>query len=204
MILLEENNNNYKRDFLLRVMRVDEKTKEEISSKLKEMGDYVKMGYLKDCLKKSLDFETRKFVLVSLAFVYEKRKMFADAGKMYRVAAEINTTFEGKTSDFVKSVEMFIKAGSFMEADVSFSKAIANSNSIEKNRVIEAVKEYYKNQARLYQAKDKRRNAMEVYEKLLRDFQLNIDEKRNVNSELLEIYNRLGKVKDYMSLKKKL
>ena len=179
-------------------------TKEEISSKIKGMGDYVKMDFLQKCLKSNLDFETRKFVLVRLAAIYEDRKMFGDSGKLLRFASDINTSNDNRVIDLVKSVEMFIKAGAFEEADISYKKAINVVKDIERNRIIEIVKEFYKLQGKLYEASGKRRNAMAIYEKILKDFSLDHDEKKLFQSRLLEIYQKLGKVREFIALKEKL
>ena len=84
-------------------MDVREKNRHEIEARLSTMGDYVKMEYLNDCLKKITDFETRRFVMIRLADIYEAKKMFLEAGKLFRKIAEINTSTSNKISDFTKS-----------------------------------------------------------------------------------------------------
>ncbi len=42
---------------------------------------------------------------------------------------------------------------------------------------------------------------MEVYECLLREFDLDIQEKLNVKKELLGLYDRLGKIREFSKLK---
>src|SRR3989344_1894106 len=103
-------------------------TKKIVEEKLKTMGDYVKMDYLSGCLKNSLDFETRKFVLTTLSRIYESRAMYSEAGKLIKASADINTTFDSKIGDFMKAVELFVKAGNYDEADNTFNKAIVLGN----------------------------------------------------------------------------
>src|SRR3989304_1542726 len=100
-------------------MKIEYYTRRAIEEKISTMGDYVKIGYLSNCLKRSLDFDTRRFVLTSLSKLYEDKKMFLDAAKSIGNAADINTTFQGKIGDFVKSTELFTKARSYNEADIA-------------------------------------------------------------------------------------
>src|SRR3989344_6825246 len=148
-------------------MKIEGFTRRAVEEKISTMGDYVKIGYLTSCLKQSLDFDTRKFVLTTLSSLYENKRMYLDAGKMMSYAAEINTTFNGKISDFLKSTEFFIKGGEYDEADMSFKKAIALGNISQKAEMKKRVKELYKSQAGDFLVRDKRKNAVEAYEKLL-------------------------------------
>ena len=168
---------------------------------MSEMGDYVKMDYLQSCMKKNFEINTRKFVIVKLAGIYEVRKMYLDAGKLLRISAEISTSFQGKITDFVRSGELFIKAGNFAEADFSFDKAYALADSSEKNQIKENEKEFYKTQAVVYLTKGQRKHAMDTYEKLLK-LDLSFEDKKKVQESLLELYNRLGKVREYFNLKR--
>ena len=184
-------------------MQVKENTRREIESKLSGMGDYVKMDYLSSCLKKQLDFDTRKFVLITLAGIYENRKMFVEAGKLYRAAAEINVTVQSKINDYLKSCDMFIKAAEFNESEISFKRALTTGNEADKLKIKETVKEYYKKQAGEFLKKERRKHAMEIYEILL-TFELGLGEKKEVKEQLLELYNKLGKVREYLNLQRQI
>ncbi|MBS3065671.1 hypothetical protein J4229_01355 [Candidatus Pacearchaeota archaeon] len=175
-------------------------TKRELEERLKNAGDYVKMDLLSSALKKQLDFDTKKFVLFKLAEIYETRKMFSEAAKMMRNAAEINATYEGKMNDFMKSCNLFIKGGSFAEGEVSFVKAMGCATELQKARLKTAKKEAYKAQAKEYLARQRRSHAMEVYEKIL-SLELTPDEKKEAQTTLLGLYEKLGKVKEYYALK---
>ena len=182
-------------------MEKEEFSVREISSKLQDMGDYVKMDYLRRCLQHKLDFESRKFVLVTLAGIYEARGMFNDGGKLFRSVSEVNTNDENRVNDLIKSSELFIKACLFDEADVSYRRALSLVKDIEKNRVKEGVKGFYKAQAKILVSKGKRRIAASVYEKLLSDFDLDVEEKRFAETELLFLYEKLGKIREYSALR---
>lgn len=184
------------------VMESREITRREIEEKVSKMGDYVKIDYLERCLKQNLDFDTKKFVMIQLAKIYETKNMFSEAGKLMKNAADINTTFKGKTSDFLKSTELFIKGGDFDEAEMSFKRALASCGTEnEKVEVKNNVREFYKIQAQSYLKKDKRKHAMQTYEKILSSFEVNSEEKSKIQKELLELYSKLGKVKEYYNLK---
>lgn len=154
-------------------MRVREKTKQEIEERYAGMGDFVKLDYLSSCLKKSLDFDTRKFVLVKLGGLYEQKRMYSKAGSSMISAAEINTTFQNKINDFVKASELFVKAGDYSLAEGSMKKAIALANVKQKVEIKNSVKEFYKAQARVLVGKDRRNHALLAYESLLN---LDLDE----------------------------
>lgn len=175
-------------------------TRREVEDKLKTIGDYVKMDFLSQCLKMQIDFDTKKFILLKSAEIYEARRMFSEAAKMMRNAAEINTTYDGKMNDFLKSCTLFIKSGNFAEADVSFTKAIGSATELQKRKIKDVRKEAYKMQAKEFIGRDKRSHAVEAYEKIL-TLELTPEEKREAQSVLLGLYERLGKVKDFYSLK---
>ena len=175
-------------------------TRREIEEKIQNVGDYVKMDVLSAALKKQIDFDTKKFVLLTLAGIYESRRMFSEAARMMRNAAEINTTYDGKMNDFMKSAELFIKGGNYADSDVSFTKALGSANESQKERIKGMRREAYKAQAKEYLAKDRRAHAIETYEKLL-NLDLNPVDKAEAQNALLGLYEKLGKIKEYYALK---
>ncbi len=182
-------------------MITKEANRRDIEAKLNTMGDYVKIDYLMRCLKQQLDFDSRRFCLVKLSELYEAKKMFLEAGKMLQGAAPINALDKGKINDFVKSAELFIKAGNFEFADIAFEKAMAYGTERDKWDVKQKKIDFYKNQADEYFVKDKRNSAMLAYEKFL---SLNIteSEKKTAQEKLLALYGRLGKIKEFTNLKR--
>lgn len=180
----------------------DSITRKEVEAKLASVGDYVKMDFLQQCLRKNLDFDTKKFVLLKLSAVYESRMMFLESGKMIRIAADINTTYEAKINDFVKSAELFIKGGNYDEADVSLAKAFASANEKQKVPVRQRIKTAYKNQAQDLLKKDKRKNATDVYEKMLTLPYLDANERKEAQKTLLHLYQKLGKIREMYALQK--
>lgn len=182
-------------------MQIREENRREIEEKLKNLGDYVKIDYLERCLKKQLNFDARKFVLLKLADLYETKKMFLDAAKMVLSAANINTTFQGKMNDFVRSAGLFVQGGDFNNADSTFEKALVCGNEKQKKEIKMMKLKNYSDQAEFYLKNDKRKHATATYEKLL-SMDINLNEKRTMQETLLGLYEKLGKIRDYYSLKR--
>lgn len=183
---------------------ITEVSKVAIQAKLANVGDFVKMDFLQQCLKKTLDFETRKFVLITLAGIYEQRHMPLEAGKLLRNAAEINTTFEGKMNDFMKSADMLVKAAAFDEARNSFGKALASASERHKPLLREQYKKAHFAAAEDCLKRDKRKHALEAYENLLALEFITPEEKRKAQIASLPLYEKLGKVQEFLALKKQL
>ncbi len=182
-------------------MKVKEANRREIEARLKTMGDYVKIDYLLSCLKQPLDFDSRRFVLMRLAELYEGRKMFLEAGKMMMGAAPINTADKSKMADFVRAAELFVKGGNFEAADIAFEKALSCGGERDKWEMKQKKINYYKNQAEHYLQNDKRNSAMIAYEKLL-SLNLTEGERRETQERLLGLYEKLGKIREFFNLKR--
>ncbi len=182
---------------------VIEKTKSEIENKLKTMGEYVKMSYLQRAAKSQLDFDTRKFVLIELTRIYEQKKMYLDAGKTIKSAAEITTTFREKMVQFMKSVEFNVKGNDFTEAERIFAQALALGNDREKWEMKQQFKQFHFSQAQGYIKNDRRSNAKVLYQKML-SMELNPSEKSEVQNQLLNLYLKLGNTREYYALRDKI
>ncbi len=182
-------------------MLVKEKSRREIEEKLKGLGNYVKIDYLLSCLKQPIDFDTKRFVLLELAKLYKEKKMYLEAGKMTQAAAPINTAFKGMISDYILAAEMFVKAGNFDNADITFEKAIGCASDEQRFEIKQVKIDLYKNQAEHYFKNDKRSSAVIAFERLLT---LNVteNERREVQEKLLGLYEKLGKIREYYSLKR--
>jgi tetratricopeptide (TPR) repeat protein len=182
---------------------INEKTRGEIEGKIVSMGDYVKISYLQRALKSSIDIDARKFVLVNLAEIYKNKKMFLDAAKSMKSSAEINTTYKGKIKDFMKSMEFYIDGGDYNEADRIFAKSLVMGNTQEKFEMKMERKMYYFKKSEEFLKKDKRKNAKEIFERIL-SLEISLDERKDVQGKLLELYNKLGNIKEYYVLKNKI
>ena len=177
-------------------MYAKERTKKEIETKIQSMGDYMQMGYLAACLKNPLDFDTRKFVLTKLSNLYESKNMFLDAGKMLKIAADINTTYQAKITDFVKACELFLRAGDHEQVDFCMKMALGNANEKQRGEIKRTIKEFYKMWGKFYLESGKKKQAVETYERLW-NLDLTDGEKMEVKNGLMKTYNELGRIREY-------
>ena len=182
-------------------MHVKEKTRRDVEEKLKTLGAFVKIDYLTSCLKQPIDFDTRRFVLLTLSGIYEKRGIFLEAGKLLRHASDINPTEMGKKQELVKSAELFVKGNNFDEADTSFKKALIIAGVSEKRNLDLSRKNMYKKYADECLTRDKRRQAVEAYERLL-SIDLDAGEKEDIKKKLIGLYEKLGKIREFYNLKR--
>ncbi|MFH1307247.1 MAG: hypothetical protein ABIH72_00145 [archaeon] len=174
-------------------------TKEEVEAKLNTMSDFLKMEYLEYCLKDS-DFSVKRFCHQKLAELYEDRKMFSEAAKNMSSVAEVSLSFKDKREAYMKEVELWLKAGHFDMFDNALTRGLSIGNVSEKEEMKRAIKDLLKRQGQSYEKSMKRGAAVKVYEKL---FQMSdTSEKEGVKLKLMELYDKLGKIREYMALKK--
>ena len=138
-------------------MYIKESSRKEIEEKIAPMGDYVKMGYLSECLKKNLDFDTKKFVLLKLSALYENRKMYNEAGRCLRASADINTSAKNKIEEYLKSIELFVRGAHFNESDFSMKRAISIASESERKDIMKKVRELFKAEAKSAVKNDRRK-----------------------------------------------
>lgn len=184
-------------------MIIKESSRKDVEARLGTMGDYVKIDYLSELLKSNLNYDTRRFVLLKLASIYKNKGMLAEAAKLVRNAADINTTYDGMMNDYTKAMQLFIQGGDFEGADISLNKAVASCNTDAQRAAIKMKrKETLQLQAQEYIKKDKRKHAMLAFEKLLSIQETIGDEKRQAQTQLLKLYEQLGKIKEFYNLQK--
>ena len=176
-------------------------TKEEIDGMLTGKGDFVRIDHLSELLKENLGFETKKYICIKLADIYEGRGMLIDAAKMYEAIGIAAVAFSEKMKYYIKETELLIKAGQFERADEAMKKAIGLGNASEKNEIYLAVKEFYKKQAGVYERELRRNHAAKIYEKLL-EMNISETERQEIKEKLLKLYEKLGKIKEYFTLQK--
>lgn len=180
-----------------------EATKKDIEERFAKMGDYAKIGYLEGCLKKKTDLETRKFVLLKLSELYEAKRMFLDAARAMSAASDINATDQAKINSLIKTAEFYINAGGYELADSAIIKAASLADARQKIEIKSKQKEFYKSQARAFISKEKRKSAANIYEKLL-ELDLTGEERKEITANLLNLYEKLGDIKEYYALKRKM
>ncbi len=176
-------------------------SKEEIREALKDKGDFVQIDDLTKFLETKPALPIKRFVYQKLAEIYEKTGMLGDAGIYSEQLAETCVTFQDKINYFMKATELFVRAGNFEKADSSMKKSLHNANAAERENLYYTMKDFYKKQAQAYEKDHKRAHAVKFYEKLL-TMNLSDKEKEVITQKLLDLYEKLGKFRDYHMLKK--
>ena len=177
-------------------------SKAEIEKEIANQGDFVQIDHLSAFLKEDIPTDIRKFVMTKIAFLYEKNFMFGEAGKIFNNIALLSTPFSDKIKAHLKEAELYIRAGSIRDADYAVDKAMKEANTFEKNDITFNVKQFYRRQAEAHEKGLRRNNALKMYEKLYSLSQTEA-EKAQVRPKLLELYEKLGKFREFNALKGK-
>jgi len=180
-------------------MQIKEKTKAEIESKISGMGDFLKMGYLEECLKHNLTFDVKKYCALELAKIYEARKMFSESGRKLEQAGEISITFREKKELFMKAAELYLKAEIYEQVSLALRKAVEQTNKDEAPIMKSAIKKLLREQAEVYENENRNGKALKAYEYLYK--MLKESEKEEIKRKLLNLYEKLGKLSEYNILK---
>ncbi|VVB79473.1 Uncharacterised protein [uncultured archaeon] len=173
-------------------------SRSEIDSVLSGLGDFVQIDHLVRFLKEpDTNQDTKKYSYLKLASIYEKKAMFFDASKAYDSAAIYCLNDQEKSAYYIKEAESLIKGGFFEQVEKSIQKASQGMSIQEKQNIYTKVKLLYKKQAEIYESQLKRSNAVRVYEKML-ELKITDQEKAEIKAKLVELYEKLGKKKEYM------
>ncbi len=183
-------------------MLLDKKmSKTEIEEFLKGKGDFVQIDHLTRFLtQKEVPLDKKRFVYQKLADLYGKKGMYKEVAKIYHNIAEASIAFSEKIRGHVKEAESYIKAGDFEKADEAVKKAMAEANISQRAEIFVEMKMFYKKQAEAYVRAHKRGQAARIYEKLLR-MNLSDVERSEIKEKLLKLYEKLGKLREYFSIK---
>ena len=158
------------------------------------------MEFLEEVLRKISSFETKKFIHLKLAELYENRKMFREAAKHIVACSDISVAFKDKLDLLAKAAELLIKSKEYKLVDHLTKKAIAIGTNNEARIFKDLIKNLYMRQAEIYESLGKRNYALICYEKVF-SLELNQNEKKEIKIKLMELYERLGKIKEYFALK---
>ena len=172
----------------------------DIENELDGKGDFVQIDSMTRFLKEDLLFDTKKYVSIRLADIYEKRAMFAEAAKIYELIGEFSKNYSEQMKYYLRATEIFIKAGDIEKADECLRKAIKETTGRQKADILSSMKNLYMHQAEKYEEDKRRSHAVKLYEKLL-VMDLSEEEREKIKKKLLELYETLGKVREYYMLK---
>lgn len=181
-----------------------EMTKSEIEKDLYGKGNFVQIDHLNRFLKKHpINMDTKKFIFIKLASLYESSKLFGETAKAYDNAAGISLTFAEKIKYYIKAAEFYAKLGVFDRVDETVRKAMTEANSKERGDIQSTIKMMYKEQATKLESEMKRSHAVKFYEKIL-EMKLSEQEKNEIKEKLSDLYLKLGKMHEYQALKRNL
>jgi tetratricopeptide (TPR) repeat protein len=180
-----------------------EMTKVEIEKEISSQGDYVQIDNITRFMKENIPTDIRKFISLKLVEIYERRAMFADAAMIYERLVEISVLRSDKINYLTKAAECYIKAGFFDKADLAVKKAGSEATNIEKTKISDSIKEFYKSQAETYEKERRRDRAVKTYEKML-TLSYPDAEKKEINQKLSVLYKSLGRVEQYIAMQRKL
>lgn len=169
--------------------------KPEIEAELEGKGDFVKIDYLNRYLKETPPIEMRKFAYLKLAEVYLEKDMFIDAANAFKNAAVNSITFREKQENYLREAKAFVSALKFDESDKALRKALNEANQKEKREIYEKLVEFYKKEIDKLEKNDKPGQLTKLYEKFLK-LKVNDEDKEEVKEKLLNLYERLGKIKE--------
>jgi tetratricopeptide (TPR) repeat protein len=167
-------------------------SKGEIEKELRGKGDFVQIDYLTKFIDKKPPIHIKKFALMKLIEIYENKKMYNDAARMYEQLAINAISFSERIDFFVKEAEYYIKSGYLEKADSAMRRAMELSTIIKKAEIYKEIKEFYKKQAEICERESKRNNATKIYEKLL-IMRITENEREEIKHKLLNLYESLGK-----------
>ena len=173
----------------------------EIEQELNQHSDFLKIDILTKFTNDILPNDLKIFLYKKLMEIYKDNKMPLEAAKIAKNIAMLSDSYKDKEKYHIAEAELYIIAGTFEKVNQAMKNAMVNANATERDNIVYTIKEFYKIQATIYERELKRRKASEIYEKLL-EMNLLPSERQYIKEKLLELYDKLGKTKEYFVLKK--
>ena len=179
----------------------NEKTIPDIDARLKIIGgDMLKIEYLENCLKQQLANDVRRYSHTKLAELYAARLMYFEAAKNLGGAADCAVTYRDKMQIYFSEAKMWIKSADYSKVHESFKKALACANDREKEMLKAQLKQEYLAVAEKFEKSSRNNNAIKVYDELRVLNLLSPDEKDIVNTKLVALYTKVGRIREAMQL----
>lgn len=179
-------------------------TKVEIEKELTGKGDYVQIDNITRFLKENVPVDIKKFCLLKLVDIYEKRTMFQAAADCYNKVIEITVPIKEKTELFIKEIQCYIQAGLYDKAELTVKRVVSEEVTLaERAKIVNTIRAFYKSQAEKYEKEGRRNKALQTYERML-NMNYSETEKKEIEVRVLGLYKTLGMIKEYMALEKRL
>jgi uncharacterized protein YdaU (DUF1376 family) len=121
--------------------------------------------------------------------------MFNDVAKIYSNLSTLALSAQERGDYLIKETKAYIQGGRFDEADAVMRRAMEEVTIIRKADIYEDIKQFYKQQAEQYEKESRRNHAVKVYEKLL-SMKISEQERAEIKSKLLTLYEQLGKFRE--------
>jgi len=178
-----------------------EMTTQEIEKELNCHGDFLQIDMIDRFTKNPLSNEIKIFLYKKLMELYKNNKMPLEAAKIAKNIAMLSESYKEKEKYHIAEAELYIIAGNFEKVNSAMKNAMVNASETEKENIIYTIKDFYKIQAEIYEKEKRRRYASEIYGKIL-EMNLVPSERQQIKEKLLNLYDKLGKTKEYFILKK--
>ena len=134
-------------------------------------------------LRQADNLDLKKFLLLNLAAVNEKKNLLNDAIKNVVGAADIALTYREKRELFMKGVELWVKLGDFMMAEKAFHKALGYANEFEGKDMQTEYFELFRIRGSILENEGETRKAIDTYERL---FAITKFEKKKLEMKLIQ------------------
>jgi tetratricopeptide (TPR) repeat protein len=177
-------------------------SRSEIERELNGKGDFIQIDYLNRFIAQKPPLHEKKFAFFKLIEIYETKGMFNDVAKIYNNLAMLALSPQERIDSLIKETKAHIQAGHFDEADAVMRRAMDEVTIVKKADIYEDIKKFYKNQAEQHEKENKRNHAIKFYEKLL-SMKISEQERNEVKSKLLALYDQLGKFRESSALDKR-
>ncbi len=184
-------------------MVINNLTKSEIDSAIKDQDDFVKIDYLNRFLEKANNFEIKKYILLNLAEISEKRNLYKEAAERFSSAARVSIIYKEKREYFMKETELWIRLRDFEMAEQAFKKAFFYANHEEREELKQKYKNLYRTIGRLIESSGKIQQAIDIYEKAL-SMRFEKDKEEEIIKSLIGLYEKKGDFTEVNRLKEKL
>lgn len=181
----------------------DDMTEAEIMKKFSTfMSDELKAEFIENCLKKKLDHSVKKNIHIKVADIYDKKRWYTNAAAHIAAAISCTDVYREKMNLYIRLGQLNIKDNKHIFARDAFKSAMDFANSEERRKIGNDIKNLYLNEASSLDANGKWRQAALIYEYSL-DL-LTDAEKKAIKQKLVILYEKLGRIKDSMRMKKEL
>ena len=181
-----------------------EMNKGEIEKELNGKGDYVQIDTIRRFLKENPSPRFEEICLCQACRDLRKKDdVSAGSGDIQQIGGDDKYLWD-KMKFLIQETGNYIHGGYFEMADSITNKIIADIKPMEKTNTLNIIKDFYKTQAMIFEKEKRKSKAVEVYEKMITLKTLSDAEKTDVNNKLLRLYNHLGLVAKFLSLKGKI